>query len=1044
MMKILRLFLLFLLIGLGIVHTASAQFPYVESFRNATAPGISFGGAPSAFLTAGGSGFDGTNHFGTPIDPNGNGYLRLTNNTNDQKGYAISTANFPSSNGLSVLFEYYIYGGNGADGISFFLFDANASPFNIGGFGGSLGYAQYTNTAPISPGVSKGYLSIGLDEYGNFSNPVEGRQGGVPGLKPGSITLRGKGDGTALTPDNYKFLTTARMDDFGFPLVGDGAARRPDSTNAGYRRVYMDLDPNPAGGYNITVRVTKGGIPTTTKTVISNYYYSEAAPQNLRYGFASSTGDQTNFHEIRNVAIDAYNIAGLTNPLAANDVLTLCQGKQAIIDVAANDKTTNPGATMVKASIDLDPNVPGIQNTYSISGKGTFSLNSQGSVQFIPESPFTGNVSCSYNIKDSYGKISNTASITLTYAAAPAQPDAGVDRFLNITTPTTFYQLEGSSIGTNTGKWTQVSGPNTAIFTNSELYNATVSNLTGGVYIFRWTVTSSGGCELSDDVQITVNHRPVANDDKITTNLNTNIPIPVLDNDTDADGNSTIDRGSILIKSQPQHGTLVIDPVTGIVTYRPYSGYSGYDSFVYTVKDNYGAESNTAIVTIAVNIKPEGAPDLVSTPAGTSVIIHVLDNDPSKVGATVIKNTDPSNGTIVVNPDGTVTYTPNPGFSGKDTFTYIIKNKDGLESDPIIVTVNVKPAGSPDQASTPVGTPVIISVKDNDISKTGTTVIPVTAPANGAVIVNTNGTTTYTPNTGFSGIDTYTYKLRTSDGLESDPITVTVTVKPVGSPDNGVTREGTPISIPVKNNDLSKTGTSVNIKTTPAHGTVTVSPTGEILYTPVAGYIGTDIFTYTLKTADGTESDPITVTVTINPKITINAPDITVPGVSGKPQIIPITKTPGTTVVITDPPKHGTVTVDPVTGEVIYTPDADYTGPDDFTYVIKDGNGNQSNPGKVTINVKTPDLFIPGGFSPNNDGINDFFVIENPQGKQISLEIYNRWGNRIHKATKYENNWAGKTTEGIHVGDDVPAGTYYYIITIDNKDKRVGYITINR
>lgn len=151
MIKILRL-TVFFIVGLFISSTCYAQFPYVESFRNATASGIVFGGAPSAFLTASGSSASG----GTPIYPIGSGYLRLTNAEQNQKGYAYSTSDFPSSNGLKVEFEYDTYGGSRADGISFFLFDATADPFKIGGFGGSLGYAQINTTNPISEGVSKG------------------------------------------------------------------------------------------------------------------------------------------------------------------------------------------------------------------------------------------------------------------------------------------------------------------------------------------------------------------------------------------------------------------------------------------------------------------------------------------------------------------------------------------------------------------------------------------------------------------------------------------------------------------------------------------------------------------------------------------------------------------------------------------------------------------------------------------------------------------------------------------------------------------------
>lgn len=1205
MIKFLRLFLLFSLL---ISATSSyAQFPYVESFRNNTAPGLDFGGAPSAFLTAAGNGYENGQHVGIPIDGNGNGYLRLTSNANNQKGYAISSKNnaFPSDDGLSVEFEYFIYGGTGADGISFFLFDATAEPFNIGSFGGSLGYAQIT-TPVLSPGVSKGYLAIGLDEYGNFSNPTEGRQGGVnpPELKPGSVTLRGRGNGADLTPDNYKFLTTAQMSNFGFALVGNGAMRTPSPADPGYRKVLMLMKPNVNGGFNITVRVTRGGSPSVTVTVIDNYYYPEAAPALLRYGFASSTGYLTHFHEVRNVTIDVLDPVIKNPPVAGNDVTAACQNTQAFLNVAANDVTNNEGATLDKNTIDLDPATAGRQTVFTVANKGVFAVTPEGIVQFTPSTSFVGSVSCSYNIKDNLDAVSNNATITINYNAIPAQPDAGTDKIVNVPAVPATADLTATSPGTNTGKWSQVSGPGTASFVDPTAAGTTVTNLTSGTYVFRWTVTAPGGCELFDEIQISVNRPPVANNDSFTTNLNTDVPIPVLDNDTDPDGNSTILRNSIVIQSQPQHGAIVVDNVTGIVNYKPANGYSGMDSFVYTIKDIYGAVSEFARVNIAVNIKPTGNPDNSNTVTNTPVIVRVLDNDNVTPGMTVKKNTDPTNGSVVLNPDGTFTYTPSPGFSGKDTFTYRQVNKDGLESEPVTVNINVRPSGTNDDVSTPVNTPIIINAKDNDLSKNGTGIVILTGPSNGTVNINPAGNPVYTPALDFSGSDTFTYLLRTVDGLESDPITVTVRVKPVGSPDNTTTPFNTPAVIPVKTNDLSKTGTTVVVKTNPAHGTVAVDGQNITTYTPNNGYIGLDTYTYVLRTADGIESDPITVNVTVKPLIVIPAPNINSDAVSGDPKIIDVPIPPGGTVIITTPPRNGTVTFDPATGKPIYTPNPGYTGPDDFVYIVKDADGNQSNPGTVTITVKpapnpariglakamtrstknvdgsyeiaytftlvnagdidinrlslsddlsatfpgatvrikklvslgsliinsdyngtsdkeilsnasvlkatskelieleitvilgdkggifrntafvtgfsvktglitddqstdgfNPDsqtsgdfspntptpvsltkdgIFIPGGFSPNNDGINDLFVIENALGKQIGLEVYNRWGNRVYKAKTYQNNWNGKTTEGIHVGDDVPAGTYYYILTIDNKDKRVGYITINR
>ncbi|MCF8454036.1 MAG: gliding motility-associated C-terminal domain-containing protein, partial [Pedobacter sp.] len=88
--------------------------------------------------------------------------------------------------------------------------------------------------------------------------------------------------------------------------------------------------------------------------------------------------------------------------------------------------------------------------------------------------------------------------------------------------------------------------------------------------------------------------------------------------------------------------------------------------------------------------------------------------------------------------------------------------------------------------------------------------------------------------------------------------------------------------------------------------------------------------------------------------------------------------------------------------------------------------------------------YIPEGFSPNGDGVNDKFVVLNADGKQVFLEMYNRWGNRVYKSEDYKNDWGGEVTEGIFLGRDIPDGTYYYIITIDRTDKYAGFITVNR
>ena len=135
---------------------------------NSSSSGWVLGGNPNSSLLTG----NGT------IDPVGSGWLRLTDSEGNQTGYAYNTTQFDLSQGLLVQFDYATWGGSGADGYSVYLFDAGVvnpgpGPFNIGAFGGSLGYAQklphfrYHGTLP---GISGGYIGIGVDEYGNFSN----------------------------------------------------------------------------------------------------------------------------------------------------------------------------------------------------------------------------------------------------------------------------------------------------------------------------------------------------------------------------------------------------------------------------------------------------------------------------------------------------------------------------------------------------------------------------------------------------------------------------------------------------------------------------------------------------------------------------------------------------------------------------------------------------------------------------------------------------------------------------------------------------------
>src|ERR1700722_493859 len=129
--------------------------------------------------------------------------LQLTQPVGDQEGGLAYTSSVPSSLGLDVTFDSYQYAGTGADGIVFFLAasdptNANASPITLGPDGGYLGYSSDVTDGVA--GLTHGYLGIGLDPYGNYTNPGfsgSGCTAGADGGVPNSITVRGPGNGTS-------------------------------------------------------------------------------------------------------------------------------------------------------------------------------------------------------------------------------------------------------------------------------------------------------------------------------------------------------------------------------------------------------------------------------------------------------------------------------------------------------------------------------------------------------------------------------------------------------------------------------------------------------------------------------------------------------------------------------------------------------------------------------------------------------------------------------------------------------------------------------
>jgi hypothetical protein len=323
----------------------------------------------------------------------------------------------------------------------------------------------------------------------------------------------------------------------------------------------------------------------------------------------------------------------------------------------------------------------------------------------------------------------------------------------------------------------------------------------------RFIITYQGG--TGNDVVLTVanNQPPVAEDDSFSTTEDNAVSGNVLTNDTDPNLSQGDDLDAVLV-SGPAHGTLTLDAETGAFTYTPSGNFFGSDTFTYKAVDSQGAESNVATVTITVdevNDVPLAVDDSAATDEDTPVNGNVLSNDtdPDNTDGIVGNEDDldavlvsgPAHGTLTLDAEtGAFTYTPNANFFGADSFTYKAVDSDGAESSLATVAimvneVNDAPLAVNDSASTTQDTPASGNVLANDSDPDNTDGILgneddldatlVSGPAHGTLTLDAEtGAFTYTPNAGFFGTDTFTYKAVDSDGAESAVTTVTITVSP--------------------------------------------------------------------------------------------------------------------------------------------------------------------------------------------------------------------------------------------------------------------------
>jgi VCBS repeat-containing protein len=285
------------------------------------------------------------------------------------------------------------------------------------------------------------------------------------------------------------------------------------------------------------------------------------------------------------------------------------------------------------------------------------------------------------------------------------------------------------------------------------------------------------------------NQAPTAGNDSYSVDEDNplNVPAPgVLANDPDPDG----DTITAQLATGPSHGTLTLNS-DGSFSYTPNADYNGVDSFTYKAKDshnNLSAAAATVSITVNAVDDPPVAYDDSKTVAEDSgkTTIGVLANDTDVDGGTmqIASVGNPEHGKVVVAGDNlSLSYEPPADYCGSDSFSYTLNGGSTANVSVTVDCVNDAPVANNDSATVDAGGTVggnVLYTNDTDVEGDALNAVLVSGPSNGTLTLNSDGSFSYTPNAGYNGTDSFTYKA--SDGTAySNVATATITVNPTGA-----------------------------------------------------------------------------------------------------------------------------------------------------------------------------------------------------------------------------------------------------------------------
>ncbi|HCG7971463.1 TPA: tandem-95 repeat protein [Vibrio parahaemolyticus] len=712
--------------------------------------------------------------------------------------------------------------------------------------------------------------------------------------------------------------------------------------------VSLDAENGPKNG---TVIVNNDG--TVTYTPDDNYVDEDTFTYIVTSGGVSeSTTVEVNVTPVNDA------------PVAKDDIATTQEDTAVTIDVLPNDSDVDGDKLSIESA-----SVPKEQGTVEVVN---------GKLVFTPAENFNGDAEITYTVTD--GQLTDEAKVTVTVNPVNDAPTIKVDAVESITEDAVSIDTVVAAL---TVRDTDTPEDQLAVSleNNSNGYFVLVGNevkLTqAGVDAVNNDELNLKDLTISASVSDGVNPTASDSDSLIVTRVNdaptveNAIADQVLSEDFASytiDLNDAFkDSDSALNFSVSGNSNVLVSIENGIATISPTADWNGSETLTFTATDPSG-ESVSQTVNFTVAPVADIVADNATVVEDTPTIINVLGNDTFEGKDKVVSldaENGPKNGTIIVNNDGTVTYTLDDNYVGKDTFTYVVTSGGVSESATVevnVTPVNDAPVAKDDIATTQEDTAVTIDVLPNDTDVDGDklSIESASVPKEQGTVEVVDGKLVFTPAENFNGDAEITYTV--TDGAMTDQATVKVTVNAVNDTpvvesniaDQTLAEDFTPYTIDLNTafSDVDNVDGELTFSVSGNSNIQVAIVNGIATFTPTADWNGSEALTFTATDPSG-ESVSQTVNFTVAPVVDIVADKATV--VEDTPTIIKVlgndTFEGDDKVVSLDTnngPANGTVSVNP-DGSVTYTPNDNYHGTDSFTYIVTSGGVSESTTVRVDV-----------------------------------------------------------------------------------------------